>query len=884
LRVLDSEPAANFLPTTAGCPICRQGRLRLIQDTCQIGAWFVCRACERAGDMIDLVCGSRNCADTAAAYFLREHGILDSSIDMAEALHSRRRMFIEPAALSNQMWTEAARQHRVVVDPRAQLIMEKLRLGIETGLSWGTNHISHLLGYVEADRLEDWLRPRRDTSPRKMAPRQRRIVPRTQSSAIVVPFYDVPKRIRSVTVIFPGDNSKNWNVSHHAIKYGSANTPPDGGLAMVPGALDAAVNNRVLLVSDVELYLRLTLKEIARSGQQLPLVCYHEHNPATNNWQLLGSREAVIWTPTCSPRAVAQAIHLNAKICAVPLTASASAYLYAQRHEPQVIVTKHLQAAVPWQELVVAVAQQRSLDDLTDWVADIGLSDAEQRAVLACADTKMRDKLRRAFGEAAMIKSIAIDGGFLEQRHDGWYILRGTGDERLVTNAPFAIREAITNPANSGITYMVEAHHNGQRFSFYADADDMRAKPFDIVHTEAVRAGIGVPTADHRWKQQALHWALLLHKPAVVNRLKIVGYDRDSRAYNLPRAVVDTVAGRWREVLAAAGNLPALSVSPSSTIAELKQLCQNKASRSVMAVYLAVVNQILCDIAGSAIHPVIVTGRAAGQAAGYLRQLLGAYGDNEISLEAELLRPTHIWPVFLSNAAAMPPDTLSRVLTDARLPVVISLSHAHKDYAALCSAATVVRSGKTQFAASLDCHALHRLTVEIIAHASRARFQEEFAAAPDKLAATYRIVLAALREHDIPWRGVEAAYKWCQVKGDTGHSLIAAVGSLLAEERLRHCSNVRYLQSDGVYLRQSKREYWVATSSVVRAVQAAGYPSIDADRLALQMSATTSGVSPSTVQNEPGWLLPAAAVDAVTASRILVGKTTHFFPQNSRSG
>lgn len=884
MRVLDSEPAANFLPTTAVCPICRQGRLRLIQDTCQIGAWFVCRACERTGDMIDLVCGSRNCADAAAAYFLLEQGILDRSVDLAEALNTRRRLFTEPAALSNQLWTEASRQHRVVVDPRAQLIMEKLRLGVETSLSWGTNHISHLLGYMESDRLEDWLRPRRNTSPRKMAPRQRRIVLRTQSSAIVVPFYDVPKRIRSVAVICPGDAHNTWNVSHHAIKYGSATTPPDGGLAMVPGALDAAVNNRVLLVSDVELYLRLTLKEIARSGQQLPLVCYHEHNPATNNWQLLGSREAVIWSPTCSPRAVSQAIHLNARVCATPLTSSASAYLYTQRHEPQAAVSRHLQAAVPWQELVVTVSQERSLDDFTDWVADIGLSDAEQRAVLACADAPTRDKLRRAFGDAAMIKSIAIDGGFLEQRHDGWYILRGGEDERLVTNAPFAIREAITNPTDSGITYMVEAQHNGQRFSFYADADAMRTKPFDIVHTEAVRAGIGVPTADHRWKQQALHWALQLHKPAVVSRLKTVGYDRDSRTYNLPRAVIDTVAGRWREVLAAAGNLPALSVTPGSTIAELKQLCQTKAARPMLSVYLAAVNQVLCDIAGAPIPPIIVTGKAAGQAAGAMRKLLGAYGSGEVSLEAELLKPTHTWPVFIASAASLPADTLRSALTGQQLPVVMSLPPTSKDYAALCSEATVVRSGKTPFDATLDCRALHRLTVEIISYASRARFQEEFAAAPDKLAATYRIVIATLREHDVPWRGIEAAYKWCQVKGDVGHKLIAAVGSLLAEERLQRRSNIRYLQAGGVYLRQGKRHYWTAANFVADAIQSAGYPRVDVEQITARLAGTTSGVMPSEVQATSGWLLPAAEVDAITASRVLVGKSTHFFPQESHSG
>lgn len=801
--------------------------------------------------------------DVSAARYLQEIRAIKPGVDLSLALSDRRRLIVTPTLLMQRMWMEASRQGRVVVEPSSQAVLANLRLHYETSLSWTSTCIGKVLGTMDADALEDYLRPRRDVSPRHCKPRPRRITRREDRSVLVMPYFDVPGRIRAVAII-RADNSGVWDIQHHDVRYGEAGGIVEGGMAMHPKAIEYAIDNKVLVTADAELYLRLVMKNFSKSPTPLPIVCSRQGDIQTANWQMLHGRQAVIWSPSRSPQAIWQAIQLDAHVsCEGPQMVTRAEYV--RQREPNTTVKQKLKYAQPWQVVVSQIAQEKSEDDLADWLAAANLSQREQQLVLSECPGKSRDKLKRAMGDSVLIKSFPAENGFIEQRSSGWYFSRG-GGEQLITDTPFRICEAFADNEDGKITYHIDANYLGTPFSFHTDAKYFRSDPFGIVQEQAVQAGVGMPTYDPKWRNKAMHWALQFHSPVMVTAVSRVGMDRDRKVYSLPGIRISTGSGTYRSLAMGNNSLPGRTIDARTPLQDAVAILEAPSSKPILAAFTGVACQILCDIAGVPQPSLLLSGDSLLLATDTLRKTLGCHTTDDVNVLAPL---QHRWPVVATEKFGGKVGKVKRAIATADCPLIMPVSPLQQAYALFATDHIAITAGNTPFNSKLDYSPIGRLLLEIVSIACRDSFHINFAESESKLERTRFWIRKVLKHHQLPWRMWQTSAQWCAQREDTAKQLIDLTASLIVAGRAQvdTLGRSKSMAEGSVYYNLKTDKAYIQLRGLRTALREANCPAFDFETIFAAVSQSSTQAAIQIINGKVCWVIDKQIMETAIASR-----------------
>jgi len=729
--------------------------------------------------------GVRNCNDSSACRWLQEIGALPDNLNLLPMLAERGRTVIEPTKRLAKMWQQASRQGRSIVDPQSQRLFAELSLVSDPSMSWACEGTGQLVGFLESDQLEDFLRPRRQTSPKRHRPRPRQIVPADTASVLTVPFYDVPGRICSLGMIYAGGGGgETWRAAMYSPSLGkSSDHWEEGGIAAHPRAVDADDQGRVLATTNLEVYLRMTCKHFAANSQALPLVCYRDQDRVTNDWQLLANKKLTLWSPTLTPQVLWRAIRLGATIyTAGNSVLTARELLY--RKEPAAIVNRCFHRAKSWVEAVIDVVQSKNHDELADWLCKLELGPPERKLILAKCNSVQQEKFNRAVGSPTAGRTIAADGGWVEQRASGWYFVKPNESEYLITDAPFRITQAISSDEpGAKVMYHVEANYQGKRFRFVETAKEMNLRAFETVESQAILAGVGLPSHHPKWRRSAMYCAKQFYETTAVKALRKIGFDPATQCFELPGVSIDTVTGRWRTVHTGADHLPGAKLPIHSRMTEVAELLKQKASQPLLAVLTAVTCQLLCDVVGRSQPGISLSGHTAKAAAKQVAATLDMQ-DLEKGYQRVSEKPLGSWPVIDSDDAAG--TRLRRKLLNSRdVPVIHSVSREQRVYSLLTSDHILVQSRQISLDPSLDLAPLGRLTIELLAYACQEKLQHPFSETPDTLAATQEIVQKFLRHNRLPRENWKYAEHWLRQRTDTGEQLVTATAEMVVLGHLR---------------------------------------------------------------------------------------------------
>lgn len=816
--------------------------------------------------MIDLVMKTKQYNEVSAGRYLQEVKAIPAGVDLHISLAERRRTAATPTLAMQKMWMEASRQGRVVIEPSAQIVMSNLHLQYDTSLSWSSGCIGKVLGTMDADTLEEHLRPRRNTSPRHCTPRQRRILRKEDRSVLVMPYFDVPGRIRTVAIV-RGDKTGLWDTQYHSVAYGDNRNELDGGIAMHPKAIEYAIDNKVLVTSDTELYLRMVLKNFAKTPTPLPLICSRVGDVQTKNWQMLHGRQAVIWSPSRSPQSIWQAIQLDANIsCEGPQLVTRAAYV--RQREPRASVKQKLKHAQPWPVIIAQIAQEKSEDDLADWLAAAHLSQREQQLVLSECPGKLRDKLKRSMGDSVLIKSFPAEGGFIEQRSSGWYFSRGSYGEQLITDTPFKIREAFADNEDGKITYRVDATYLGSRFGFHIDAKDFRSDPFRIVQEQAVQAGVGMPTYDPRWRSKAMHWALQFHAPITVTAVTHVGMDQDRKHYSLPGVRISTSTGKYRSLAMGETSLPGRTVDARSPLRESHAILEAASTKPVLALFTGVACQLLCDIAGVPQPALLLAGESLDAAVETLQSVLSCHTTDEVNLRAWASSQQHRWPIVASEAFTAKPLKVKRALAMNDCPLILPTSPIQQAYAAFASDHITITAGQTQFNPNLDYSPIGRLLVETISLACQESFHVNFAESVSKLERTQFWIRQVFKRNELPWRMWRTASLWCTQREDTAKQLIDLAASLVvAGDMQTDVLGRRAMSESCVYFDAKENFAYIQSRGLRNALRERNCPAFDFESILASVSQSSTSASVRIVKGKLCWAVDKQLMETAIASR-----------------
>src|SRR3954447_7107150 len=291
--LLGLAPAHHALPARTSCPLCGQRRLHAYEDAPCGGAWFCCPDCGRCGDLIELAAAVWGMGLPAA---LAQLARLGAPLP-AEALDPQRvadyvRDYPGYRRRLTALW-EGARDWL----PRAwspALARLRLGLGLIDGLGpdrWRQGP-GRLLGALPREEVEACFCPL-STGQGGAHPQRYRLNPSRGrvfrgpgwSDVLVIPYYDLPRRIAALTFIGRDGTAADrvFRPQRVLARSGSnqhQSQPPyqvEAGLAGLE-TLEPALpcwGGVAFAVGDLTLALRLQLGNFVSSTRPLPLLCWH---------------------------------------------------------------------------------------------------------------------------------------------------------------------------------------------------------------------------------------------------------------------------------------------------------------------------------------------------------------------------------------------------------------------------------------------------------------------------------------------------------------------------------------------------------------------------------------------------------------------------------
>lgn len=849
LKAFGVRPVRHSLPSKTECPLCRDGRLRVTHDSTQGGAWGYCRKCRFSGDMISLAREFWKCNSRVSVGQLQEHGALSASIN--DRLIAEREKDVILLTTGQNLLKSAVRGGRSVTDTKSITQLGWLGFPKPTNVSWATTGPGALLGYTQRDELEEALRPRKSGSPRKYRPREVRVGHSDADGQFMVPFFDQPDRMVSTNILYAPQKGV-WREKDYYLQY-VAGGQESGGLAYHPDTLAKAGEGKLLAVDHVETYLRLHMKSFQSSPTALPLVCYRNGDAFTNTWDMFSGRSIVFWCNDITPDVMRQAIRLDGYIvCGLP-DANTSKEFVSTR-DPNSVVKRKLKAAKHWSVVVASLIEEKDSEDLSDFLAALDLTSDERVKIEDACASKFRPKLSDAVNNCTPVQTVQMSSGYMEQRPTGWYHIADRNGESLITNCPFKIVRAMAVAGKC--TYLVEAKLHQHTFTFTADMKQFEKKPFELVHEAAIQQGCGVTTFDSKHQAQGTYIAKQLHTPEVTKPITTVGYDTSQAKLVLPNITISSVDGRI-------GISPPTDIDqPGSAIEKavpdrmkLRKMLGSKDSVTVMSVFLAVANQVLCDVVGIDAPKVGLQGKSTRKAALEVAGALGLATVDTVQAQKILIAAgKHRWPLITGIDRVLTKAASKTVLGSDRR-VVMPVTREQVVYGLLSQDLITVQSTGYSGLPKSQVQQLGPLLVELVSYMAEYRQQELLGTSKGTLNGTYRLLKAMLDHKKVAYPNLGKAFKLCLYADSHSEALAMGVARMVEWGLVPWGGKTPESNPANSVWRDGDKGVMVPRDLFNRTLQAGGAPSLDLHEVGLLLSESKPGAYTRLQEESYFWLL-----------------------------
>lgn len=720
--------------------------MTLTVDRCYGGTWFHCSSCNQAGDMISLAVARFKLSELQVIAQLEHGGIIKPLQNPQLFLDRRRRRLMMPYENSRNLMDVSTRGGKIVINNQAAVTAEKIGLKVESAMSWAPDTTGKLIGWADADRIEEGFQikyPFGQGSVRKY--HNRRICPVSVEYAFVLPFYDLPGRVANISLLLP--NSRNvWQFVEASVKYTNANGPyVSGGIFTHPSVFDSPAGSSIVLTDNLELAVRMHVKQFNRGFAPLQLACYNDSHISTTDWQILSGKELVFWTSSMDPKVFAKAVSADGKI-ASNRSDVGEASDYVDNVAPTGVIKSLVERAKPWQACVEIIAEKWPNDRILAFVSKANLSPEMLHKVLNAFPSGVRSRLKRALDTDSPFRSLQTSKGRVEQRTSGWFHVDDKGEEMII-GAPFRLTHAVTQETGNDltITYRGETRFRNRVIPFTIDKETFHSKPLKTIHDVIVKSGAGVPAYNPKYESIMGSIVLQFSSPDVVSGVSRFGYDQRNGTFVTPKGAFVSGTREIRGVDCSESNVPLENVC----IPYSRFLVRN-AKKTWSPLHIAAARQLtlqmLSPVNGNSLN-LFHSGTSAGLAIDEIIGWLGldTVGGNIIT-NVDNLTTRHALPVNVRLGTKITKQVLAEVFNHRTTTCITKTNHATLLYGTLSRAGlSVVSSLNDRYSPAssdclwnvlresihgvmLSCHSGNRPTMPVIASVIDTAFKKEFGA------------------------------------------------------------------------------------------------------------------------------------------------------------
>jgi hypothetical protein len=196
---------SHALPLTTRCPLCASFNLRLYWDNTSGGAWHQCKSCGSVGDMIDLVGKVWNTSPAVVMSQLAAAGAVTApELVTAEAVANHKREYPDYRQRMDLLWSQARDNFRYNCCPDVATISRMYGI-LPPDMSperWKEGP-GLFVGAIDHQIIEKTFHPSAGESDDRIrnASENRAFSGGKWKDVLVVPFYDLPGRIRAFALL-----------------------------------------------------------------------------------------------------------------------------------------------------------------------------------------------------------------------------------------------------------------------------------------------------------------------------------------------------------------------------------------------------------------------------------------------------------------------------------------------------------------------------------------------------------------------------------------------------------------------------------------------------------------------------------------------------------
>lgn len=461
--------------------------------------------CDFHGDSIQLYAKLAKISIKDTAYKLLRGNMFTRQVD-TESIDVYLRKAKERQAVQ-EFWKDSRRRLSYKSPSSEHLsLLQRFHMALDYNPKW-SGGLGRFVGGSTKERVAD-LFPQMDTPARNY---------------LVLPYQDVPGRICSL-LLLAGRRSifykvNDWNESTE-----------EGGLYM----LETTTPNlpAIYALGDPMLALYMQRKRLLDSNKPLPIVAWNDDTNLA--WGSIQAKRLIFWDRKISYRVIEQARRMDGYITTYPSLGSQTVYEFVRDHfGVNSIISGMDEHAKYWIDALVDYMLRSQPIDVADTLSQLALTANERQEVITRCPDKSIDRIQNYLDAAAVASSIKFDQRIITERNGTWVLRAGQNSpEELLSDAIIRIHKVMRHESEGKNYFSGVIEFEGRSVPFMNTLERVVNNTYDWLVSTVVKAGLGMPNVNKKWKHKLINIAQSFEKPKIIPMAEKVGWDGE--CFNFP--------------------------------------------------------------------------------------------------------------------------------------------------------------------------------------------------------------------------------------------------------------------------------------------------------------------------------------------------------------
>jgi len=513
----------NALPALIDCPFCGGVKTNtLYPDPFYSSVWFHCNNCKAAGDPIMLVAKKMNEDIRKTAFNLKAVDLIEPYFYFTAALDIYQYKCYKAQLKHNAFWEKCRTSDLIFTSADIRAICEKLGIATPKDAASWQRGMGRLIGFATKEDAEAATAPPKmheeedPTEYKRHSGEYRTFVGKHWQKVVVVPFFDLPGRIREFKFISLHEGKlvyANKVLHHRKIHQKSAS------LSFFDQIVKHTAHEDLVVLDTLEAAIRLHAKQLREGKPLLPVVSIADLSQLDFLKALFPFKFTL-----CNPKLGIETF---------PAIKASKSRVYVDGGSDTVLART---SSSVWLDAVRSGSKDWK-QVLEDWLGTVRLP--EQQATVGNIEFTSGDLQDIQSGVYPRIYStlesldkhnrrvVTVMGEKFYQTSEGWLLMQ----EHSIVSAAIVVIQAIFNDREGKEKIAGYVQYKDKRYSFFKFAQELKDSGIDFIQGVLVEHTITGVDTDRRFSRFLYDIAVAFHTPRVVHVSDNFGWSSSEQVF-----------------------------------------------------------------------------------------------------------------------------------------------------------------------------------------------------------------------------------------------------------------------------------------------------------------------------------------------------------------